>query len=140
MNITLHIILIHFIYLYISICLYKSIRISLYFPTVFLRPTHGWLYSLLLRFYFLYSLLPSTVASLTVGSVRFPLRLSIRFSIRLSLYSFLFFYSLHTLLSYLHILYIHPLYSEYYLLLYSLLLSSLRFFLPRFFSHIFHSV
>ena len=69
MNITLHIILIHFIYLYISICLYKSIRISLYFPTVFLRPTHGWLYSSLLRFYFLYSLLPSTVASLTVGSL-----------------------------------------------------------------------
>ena len=140
MNITLHIILIHFIYLYISICLYKSIRISLYFPTVFLRPTHGWLYSLLLRFYFLYSLLPSTVASLTVGSVRFPLRLSIPFSIRLFLYSFLFFYSLHTLLSYLHILYIHPLYSEYYLLLYPLLCSFLRFFLPRFFSHIFHSV
>ena len=135
MNITLHIILIHFIYLYISICLYKSIRISLYFPTVFLRPTHGWLYSSLLRFYFLYSCLPYGRLL-----VRFPLRLSIRFSIRLSLYSFLFFYSLHTLLSYLHILYIHPLYSEYYLLLYSLLLSSLRFFLPRFFSHIFHSV
>ncbi len=39
MNITLHLILIHFIYLYISICLYNSIRISLYFLTVFLRFT-----------------------------------------------------------------------------------------------------
>ena len=145
MNITLHLILIHFIYLYISICLYNSIRISLYFSTIFLRFTLQFSLTVISSYGFLFS----TVASLTVGSpVRFPLRLSIRstrrlairFSIRSPLYSFLFCYSPHTLLSYLHILYIHPLYSEYYLLLYLSLHSSLRFFLPRFFSHIFHSV
>ena len=149
MNITLHLILIHFIYLYISICLYNSIRISLYFSTVFLRFTLQFSLTVISSYGFLFS----TVASLTVGSpVRFPLRLSIRltrrlairFSIRstrrLALYSFLVSYSPHTLLSSLYTPHRHPLYSEYYLLLYPLLCSSLRFFLPRFFSHIFHSV
>lgn len=144
MNITLHIILIHFIYLYISICLYKSIRISLYFPTVFLQFTLQFPPTVLFSLQFAPLLQLSPYGRLCTANSRLALRLSIRspirFSIRLSHYSFLFFYSLHTLLSYLHILYIHPLYSEYYLLLYPLLLSSLRFFLPRFFSHIFHSV
>ena len=115
-------------YIYMFICFYTYIFIFFYgFLTVDSTvPSYGFLFS--------------TVASLTVGSVRFPLRLSIRFPIRLSLYSFLFYCSPHTLLSYLYTPHIHPLYSEYYLLLYPLLCSSLRFFLPRFFSHIFHSV
>ena len=152
MNITLHFYLIHFIYLSISIFLYRSIRISLYF----LRFSYSSLYGLLTAnsrlalqfsltvFFLLQFPLPPTVASLTVGSVRFPLRLSIRlaiqFSLRLPHYGFLLFYSLHTLLSAFHTHYKSPLYSEYYLLLYLYSYSFLRFFLLVFFSHKFHSV
>ena len=68
MNITLHLILIHFIYLYISICLYNSIRISLYFSTVFLRSTRRLALQFSLTVISSYGFLFSTVASLTVGS------------------------------------------------------------------------
>ena len=85
MNITLYFILIHFIYLSISICLYNSICISLYFSTVFLRFSYSSLYNFLLR--------------LTLSTVYYPLQLPPYGrlpSYGFLLYGFLYGYLIHT--------------------------------------------
>ena len=117
-----HYFLLHTSYIFIFLYFYINLYVYLY---IFLQFSYGLLtansrlalqFSLTV-FFLLQFPLPPTVASLTVGSVRFPLRSSLRLSIRptrrLALYGFLFLLllSLYVLLFSFHTHYKSPLYS-----------------------------